>query len=372
MKQIILRPALHRFETCGQFAEEFQIGKGDLIITNEYIFQPCFGELKLPADVVYQEKYGAGEPSDDMFEAMYADIAKLGRHRRIIGIGGGTVLDLSKLFSLKNIHPVTDLYDRKLEVAKDKELVLVPTTCGTGSEVTNISILAFNGRHSKLGLAADELYATDAVLIPELLRGLPFRFFATSSIDALVHSVESSLSPKATPYTKLFGYKAMEMILKGYQKIARDGEEARFPLLGDFIVASNFAGFAFGTAGCAAVHAMSYPLSGTFHVAHGEANYALFTGVLKNYMEIDPNGKISELNRFLAGLLGCGTERVYDELEKLLGRIIKKRALHEYGATQEMLEEWTGSVLRTQERLMQNNYVPLDAERVLKIYRELF
>jgi len=238
--------------------------------------------------------------------------------------------------------------------------------------VTNISILAFNGRHSKLGLAVDELYATDAVLIPELLRGLPFRFFATSSIDALVHSVESSLSPKATPYTKLFGYKAMEMILKGYQKIARDGEEARFPLLGDFIVASNFAGLAFGTAGCAAVHAMSYPLSGTFHVAHGEANYALFTGVLKNYMEIDPNGKISELNRFLAGLLGCGTERVYDELEKLLGRIIKKRALHEYGATQEMLEEWTGSVLRTQGRLMQNNYVPLDAERVLKIYRELF
>ena len=57
---------------------------------------------------------------------------------------------------------------------------------------------------------------------------------------------------------------------------------------------------------------------------------------------------------------------------EMLGRIIKKRALHEYGATQEMLEEWTGSVLRTQERLMQNNYVPLDAERVLKIYRELF
>ena len=71
----------------------------------------------------------------------------------------------------------------------------------------------------------------------------------TSSIDALVHAVESSLSPKATPYTKLFGYKAIEMIIRGYQTIAREGREARLPLLEDFLIASNYAGFAFGTAG---------------------------------------------------------------------------------------------------------------------------
>ncbi len=370
MRQLILKPELHKFDSCKAFAEEFKLGKGDLIITNEYIFRPCFGELGIDAELIFQEKYGAGEPSDDMFEAIYADIKA--PYKRVIGIGGGTVLDISKLFSLKNNHPVLDLYDRKLEIVKDKELILVPTTCGTGSEVTNISILALNSRHSKLGLAVDELFATHAVVIPDLLKSLPFQFFATSSIDALVHAVESSLSPKATPFTKLFGYKAIEIIIKGYQEIALRGQGARILLLEDFMIASTYAGIAFGTAGCAAVHAMSYPLSGTFHVAHGEANYALFIGVLKNYMEISREGGIKELNSFLADLLRCGADSVYTELEKLLNNILAKKSMSEYGATQEMLVEWTDSVMKTQGRLMGNNFVELDFDRVLKIYRELF
>ena len=116
------------------------------------------------------------------------------------------------------------------------------------------------------------MYAESAVLIPELLEGLPFGVFATSSIDALVHAVESSLSPKATAYTKLFGYKAIEMIIKGYQKVVKEGKEVLPGLMSDFLIASNYAGIAFGTAGCAAVHATSYPLGGKYHVAHGESN----------------------------------------------------------------------------------------------------
>ena len=77
----------------------------------------------------------------------------------------------------------------------------------------------------------------------------------------------------------MFGYRAIEMILTGYMKIAKEGKEARIPLLNDFLMASNYAGIAFGNAGCAAVHALSYPLGATFHVPHGEANYAMFTGV---------------------------------------------------------------------------------------------
>ena len=137
---------------------------------------------------------------------------------------------------------------------------------------------------------------------------MPYRFFATSSIDALIHAVESSLFPKATPYTELFGYKAIEEIIRGYQVIAERGEEARKELLNQFLTASNFAGLAFGTAGCAAVHAMSYQLGGTFHVAHGEANYAVFIGVMKKYMEIRQDGKIQKLNHFLSELLGCSYE----------------------------------------------------------------
>ena len=370
MKMLSIKPTIYKFKTAEEFAAEFKIGVGDLVITNEYIYQPFFGKLNLGCDVLYQEKYGAGEPSDDMAEAMYKDIK--GDHKRVIAIGGGTVIDISKLFALKTVSPILDLYDGKAEIVKDKELVLVPTTCGTGSEVTNIAILALNSRGTKKGLAVDEMYADSAVLVPELLNGLPFRFFATSSIDALIHAVESSLSPKGNEMTRMFGYKAIDMILHGYKKIAADGPEARMPLLEDFLMASLYAGIAFGNAGCAAVHAMSYPLGAIFHVAHGESNYAMFTGVMKNYMEIRQDGEIERLNQFIADILGCKVEDVYEELEKLLNNLIQKKALHEYGMTREQIEEFTDSVIANQGRLMANNFVELDRDRMIKIYTELY
>ena len=178
MKLLSIKPTIYKYKTAEEFAKEFNIGAGDLVITNEYIYQPFFGKLNLDCDVLYQEKYGAGEPSDDMAEAMYRDIK--GDHKRVIAIGGGTVIDISKLFALKEVSPVLDLYDGKIPPVKDKELVLVP----------------------------------------ELLESLPFGVFATSSIDALVHAVESSLSPKGNQTTRMFGYKAIEMILADYQEIA--------------------------------------------------------------------------------------------------------------------------------------------------------
>lgn len=178
MKELMIKPEIYHFDTVRAFAEEFQIGEGDLVVTNEYIYKPFFGELNLKCDVIFQEKYGQGEPSDDMVEAMYKDIH--GEHRRVIAVGGGTVIDISKLFALKEVSPVLDLYDGKIPSVKDKELVLVP----------------------------------------ELLESLPFGVFATSSIDALVHAVESSLSPKGNQTTRMFGYKAIEMILADYQEIA--------------------------------------------------------------------------------------------------------------------------------------------------------
>lgn len=374
MKQLMLKPTIFKYYKTSEFAKEFQLGEGDLVITNQFIYEPYFGPLNLKCDVLFQEKYGAGEPSDDMAEAIYRDICKDSskHYKRIIAVGGGTVLDISKLFALKNVSPINDLYDGKLEIVKDKELVLVPTTCGTGSEVTNIAILALNQKGTKKGLAVDEMYADSAVLIPELLEGLPLKFFAASSIDALIHAVESSLSPKGNEMTRLFGYKAIEMILRGYQTIAAEGESARKALLSDFLLASNYAGIAFGNAGCAAVHALSYPLGAKYHVAHGESNYAMFTGVMKNYMEIRCDGEIKTLNRFISSILGCEEEQVYDKLEELLNHLLPKQALHEYGVTQQDLEEFTDSVLVNQGRLLANNFVPLDRGRILKIYQELY
>ena len=120
------------------------------------------------------------------------------------------------------------------------------------------------------------------------------------------------------------------------------------------------------------MHALSYPLGAKYHVAHGESNYAMFTGVLNNYMEIKSDGEIARLNKFMAGILGCDVDVVYEELEKLLNVMIPKKALHEYGVSEEELEKFTDSVLENQGRLMANNFVKLDRERVYKIYKECF
>ena len=210
-----------------------------------------------------------------------------------------------------------------MPVEKGKELILVPTTCGTGTEVTNISILALLSRRTKKGLANDAMYADQAVMIPSCW-GLPFRFFATSSIDALIHAIESSLSPKATPITKLFGYRAIEMILKGYQAIQKDGPDARLPFASDFPAGQQLAGTPLKRRP-AAVHALAYPLGAVYHVPHGESNYAVFTGVMKQYMRLKTDGAIAELNQFMANILGCEVANLYTALEDLLGCLIPKK-----------------------------------------------
>jgi len=371
MKQIILRPELHQFSSCAQFAEEFSLGEKDLILTNAYIYTPYFGSLDLKVHTIFQEEYGTGEPTDIMVNAIIADAVKTG-FQRIIAIGGGTVIDIAKVLAVSAGEEVDQLYDNSACLKKKHALVILPTTCGTGSEVTNIAIINRTRIGTKMGLASDEMYADAAVLIPELLDSLPFGVFATSSIDALVHAVESGLSPKATPYTKLFSYKAIELILRGYQRLIQEGRSCLKELMGQFLIASNYAGLAFGTAGCAAVHALSYPLGGTYHVPHGESNYVIFTGVLKNYMELKADGEIAVMNAYLAQLLGCDTAEVYDKLEELLNQVLPKKALHEYGVTPQDLDAFTEAVMTSQGRLMANNFVPLDAQRVRKIYQELY
>ncbi|MDR1786645.1 MAG: 4-hydroxybutyrate dehydrogenase [Spirochaetaceae bacterium] len=370
MKELTVRPDIYRFEQCEDFAAQFALGKDDLIITNEYIFEPYFGSLHLPSQIIHLEKYGTGEPTDDMVEALYRDITR--PYTRVVAIGGGTVLDVGKVFSLKNIHPVLKLYDNMDNLEREKKLVLVPTTCGTGSEVTNIAILSLVSLGTKKGLAVDCLYADQAVLIPRLLEKLPFKVFAASSIDALIHSVESSLSPKRNGTTLLFGYRAIEIILNGYREIAKNGPDARFSLLPEFLRASNYAGIAFGNAGCAAVHALSYPLGAAYRVPHGESNYAVFIGVMKNYMELKRDGPIDRLNTYMAALLGCKKTAVYGELEKLLSHLIERKPLSAYGVTRDEIVTFTDSVLANQQRLLANNFVPLDRDRILKIYRELY
>lgn len=107
-------------------------------------------------------------------------------------------------------------------------------------------------------------------------------------------------------------------------------------------------------------------------MAHGESNYAIFTDVMKAYMRRRTDGELTVMNSYLAGLLGCGTDAVYDRLEELLNRILPKKALREYGTKREDLPEWARSVIENQQRLLRNSFIPMTEELVLKIYQELY
>lgn len=170
----------------------------------------------------------------------------------------------------------------------------------------------------------------------------------------------------------MFSYHAIELILKGYIAIRDNGQDARIPLMKDFLLASNWAGIAFSVPGCAAVHAMSYPLGAKYHVPHGESNYAMFTGVMNCYMSIKSDGEIAKLNAFIADILGCSTDNVYEELEKLLNNILQKKALHEYGVKEEELKDFAQSVINNQQRLMKHSFVPLTFKDVYEIYKSLY
>lgn len=373
-----IKTTISTYKSLADFAEAFDLSKDDLVITQTFIYEPFMKALNLPCTFVMQDKYGMGEPSDEMMNNMLFDV-KNTAYKRVIGIGGGTVIDISKLFVLKGVKNVIDAFEKKIPIVKEKELVIVPTTCGTGSEVTNISIAEIKSKHTKMGLADNAILADHAVLIPELLKSLPFKPYAFSAIDALIHAMESYLSPKANAYTKLFSVRAIEMILKVFNGIAEHGESYRFEHLEEMLTASNFAGIAFGNAGVGAVHALSYPLGGNYHVPHGEVNYQFLTEVFKTYYKKDPSGSISELNEILVdnmhidkNLASSDSGLVYQKLDELLGKLTPKNHLRHYGMKPEEIDGFTESVLKTQQRLLANNYVPLDAEEIRSIYKSLY
>ncbi len=373
MREILIKGQLHKFKTFKEFADEFQIGPRDLLFTNEFVFNPFMKELNLDCQVVFQEKFGAGEPSEEMITDIFGAI-KENSYDRVIAVGGGAIMDIGKLLSLKRTGTVRQLFFKEAEVVSAKKLVAIPTTCGTGSEVTNISVAIVrdeNGDTTKLGLVSDLLIPEEVCLIPELLKTLPYAPFASSAIDALIHAVESYLSPaRATMTSELYGVKAMELILEGFRRIGEDGPDARLEYLEEFVTASSYAGIAFLQAGCATVHAMSFPLGGTYHVPHGESNYALFGKVLEKYDAIKPDGKIAEFKKTIARILGGSESDAIQNLAALEEKILHLKPLREYGFKQADIEVFADSVLANQQRLVVNSYVPLTKERIMEIYQE--
>ncbi len=371
MKTLSIKTQIHKFDSVADFFNAFQIGKGDLVFTHEFIHQPLLAPLLNVAEVLLFEDYGAGEPSSTIVDKILHDVKKTD-YKRIIAIGGGSVIDISKLLVFKNAQKTTDIFDKKIPLQKGSKLVIVPTTCGTGSEVTNLSIVEIVEKKTKLGFASDDICADDAVLIPALVKTLPYPFFLYSSVDALIHACESFVSPNSNAYTELFAVSSIERIIGGYRAIRRDGPDARLGMMESFLIASNFAGIAFGNTGVGAVHALSYPVGGNYHVPHGEVNYRFFMQIFKAYQNKKPYGKIQLLQKTIAEVFETDEASAFDAMEELLGAIIGNKKLCEYGMKEQEIEGFADSVIDNQQRLLKNNYTALLRDEIRDIYQALY
>lgn len=370
------------FDRFSQFVSQEKVNKDDLIITSERTYKHFIEPMKLDAQVIYREKHGKGEPTDEMVDAILSDL-KTKTFERVIAIGGGTIIDISKVIAVSKADDcVDDLYDCSEKLKKIHPLIIIPTTCGTGSEVTNISVINRVRKGVKMGLASEAMYADKAVLIMEMLDSLPYKIFATSSIDAMVHSVESFLSPNGCSISYMFSKEALKKIIIAWKKTMDCGNKSEANEMytnenwkkyaSDFLIGSNWAGIGFGYAGCAAVHACAYPLGSVYHIPHGQSNQLMFEAVMRKYKEIQPCGRINELESIIADCLGTKVDEAMEALYSLMNKILQCKPLHEFGVKEDDLTVFAANVIKTQQRLLKNNYVQLTEEQILEIYKVAF
>ena len=360
-----IKTAISECKSIDEFLKGWQVGSDDLIISNEYILKPSCDNI--PCDTLFQEKFGKGEPTDEMIDAMLKEVENK-NYKRIIAIGGGTVIDIAKLFVFGSNLKCAEIFEKGAALPKVREFIAIPTTCGTGSEVTSISIVAFLKKNTKVGLAIPALFPDEAVLIASLLQSMPFEVFATSSIDALIHAVESYVSPRATLFTRALGKEAITLILKGYKNLVVSGKKNTLPEdISDFLAASTMAGAAFSNAGCAAVHALSYPIGAIYHVPHGKANYLMFSSVFTAYKE--KGADLSVLEEVIASALDCSMTDVWNKLFELVDNVLPREPLSALGIDENNCLEMAASVIQNQQRLLINNPTPLTEIEISEIYK---
>ncbi|WP_127583523.1 iron-containing alcohol dehydrogenase [Paenibacillus koleovorans] len=220
------------------------------------------------------------EPSLALAERIVAH-AREGRYDLIIGLGGGSALDLAKLAAVLSAHEgaVADYLnltgDRRIE-RRGLPKLLVPTTSGSGSEVTNIAVLSL--AHTKDVVVHEYLSAEAAIVDAELTVSVPARVTAATGMDAMTHAIEAYLSIHASPASDALALNAVRLGGRAIRQAVRDGRDVS--AREDMSQASYLAGLAFFNAGVAGVHALAYPLGGQFHMPHGEANAVLLPHVM--------------------------------------------------------------------------------------------
>lgn len=217
----------------------------------------------------------------------------------IVAFGGGSPLDVAKAAGILATYggKITEYEGGGKVPGPVVPMIAIPTTAGTGSEVTSFSVITDHSRNYKLSVSSNYLLPAYAILDPELIASVPAGTAAACGVDAMVHALEAYLSLAASPFSDMFALKALQLIGKNLRAYAANrGNEAAAEAM---MMGSLFAGIAFSHARLGDVHAMSHPVSAYFSVAHGVAN-AILLPVIVEYNELADQGKYYDIYRCVA------------------------------------------------------------------------
>jgi alcohol dehydrogenase class IV len=285
----------------------------------------------------------------------------------IIAFGGGSPMDTAKIVALLagGNQPLSDMYGVEQVRVAGLPTIMIPTTAGTGSEVTNVAVLT-TGATSKRGIASGALYADMAILDPELTLGLPRHATAATGIDAMVHAIEAFTNKRSkNPVSDALALAALRK-LQGAILTACD-EPANIDARGDMLLGAMLAGQAFSNSPVGAVHAMAYPLGGIFHVPHGLSNSVVLPPVLKfNAVAAEP--LYAEMAAHM-GLEACSAGLIA-EMERIAEATGIERRLSQLGISHNDIPRMAEDVAAN-DRLLPNNPRELTYDDIVRLYEDI-
>ena len=356
-----------------------KLGERILFITDKDLISlgltdPTIKELQKNGSVEVFDDVEADPSQKTLLNAI--EIGKKIKATGVIGFGGGSSMDVAKLSAL--ILGSNENLDEAWGVANAKgprlPLVLIPTTAGTGSEVTPISIITV-GEEEKKGVSSSLILPDLAILDPELTLGLPASTTAATGIDAMVHAIEgfASSNKNNNPISKMLAIEALKLLGSSIEQAVLDGSnvEAR----GKMLIGAMLAGKAFANSPVAAVHALAYPIGGTFHISHGLSNSLVLPYVLRfNTVDTKASKDYAELAPYVfpnidinKGAQAVSAEFI-DKLEDLSKKLGLPQKLREVDIPKEACEKMARDAMK-QTRLLVNNPREVTEKDALNIYQ---
>lgn len=318
--------------------------------------------------------YDQVEPDPKALTVLDAvQIAKRAKCSCVIGFGGGSSMDVAKMIALLAVsdQPLDEMYGVNQATGSRLPLVLIPTTAGTGSEVTAVSILT-TGAEEKKGVVSPIILPDIALLDAELTLGLPAHITAATGVDAMVHAIEAYTSKSANnnPISKMLAKQALDLLGANIRVAVANGSnrEARENML----LGSMLAGQAFANSPVAAVHALAYPVGSLFHVPHGLSNALVLKEVMRfnapecslEYAELAPH-VFAEIDQ--SKNAKDVTNDFIEQLGKLNLDLGLKAGLQHVGISQSDVSKLSDDAMK-QTRLLVNNPRELTRDDAVQIY----